>query len=260
MTTARNPLTDPSLTRMLRSTAALSCLAIASALQAQGEPSTEEARVRAAREIIELLADPQTRGARGNAVARQMRLSAAPKTSTSAVVVMPVSGEILRLRVVNDRLELLRNGADGRDVVCSLLTMSWVDSRTGKPVDYTRDARKAAEYWVSAVRAGRQAGRRIGAKHYREIRYEDIVARPEKTLRALFEFVDEPWEEGVLRFHEDTSRSLANESSAEQVSKPLYTTASGRWVQDLKPADKAAVKSVAGDLLIELGYAADENW
>jgi sulfotransferase family protein len=149
---------------------------------------------------------------------------------------------------------------DGRDVVCSLLTMDWVDSRTGAPIDYTRDARKAAEYWVSAVRAGREAGRRIGAKHYREIKYEDVVARPDATLRSLFEFLGEPWEDTVLRFHEDTSRSLANESSADQVSKPLYATASGRWVQDLKPADKAAVKSVAGDLLVELGYAANKDW
>lgn len=113
---------------MLRATATLSCFAIATTLHAQGEPSTEEARLRAAREIIELLADPQARAARGHAVARQMRLSAAPKTSTSAVVVMPVSGEILRLRVVNDRLELRRTGADGGDVVCG----SW-PARMGGP-------------------------------------------------------------------------------------------------------------------------------
>lgn len=149
---------------------------------------------------------------------------------------------------------------DGRDVVCSLLTMNWVDSRTGAPIDYTRDARKAAEYWVSAVRAGRHAGRRIGAKHYYELKYEDVVSRPETTLRSLFAFLGEPWDDAVLRFHETTSRSLANESSAEQVSKPLYTTASGRWAQDLKAADKAAVKAAAGDLLIDLGYAADKEW
>jgi len=149
---------------------------------------------------------------------------------------------------------------DGRDVVCSLLTMDWVDSRTGKPIDYTRDARKAAEYWVSAVRAGREAGRKIGTRHYHELKYEEVVARPEAALRSLFEFLGEPWDEAVLRFHANTARALANESSAAQVSKPLYTTAAGRWLHDLKPADKAAVKAVAGDLLIELGYATDKSW
>ena len=149
---------------------------------------------------------------------------------------------------------------DGRDVVCSLLTMDWVDSRTGNAIDYTRDARKAAEYWVSAVRAGRRAGHNIGAGRYYEIKYEDIVERPEATLRALFAFVGEPWDGAVLRFHENKSRPLANESSAAQVAQPLYTSASGRWTQDLKPTDKEAVKLVAGDLLIELGYARDKDW
>jgi hypothetical protein len=149
---------------------------------------------------------------------------------------------------------------DGRDVVCSLLTMDWVDSRTGAPIDYTRDARKAAEYWVAAVRAGRNAGRNIGPSRYYEIKYEDIVERPEPTLRALLAFVGEPWDGAVLRFHENKARPLANESSAAQVSKPLYTSASGRWVKDLKAADKVAVKDVAGDLLIELGYASDKSW
>jgi hypothetical protein len=149
---------------------------------------------------------------------------------------------------------------DGRDVVCSLLTMDWVDSRTGKPIDYTRDARKAAEYWVSAVRAGRRAGHNIGGGRYYEIKYEDIVERPEPTLRALFAFLDEPWSDAVLRFHENKSRPLAGESSAAQVSRPLYTSASGRWAQDLERADRAAVKAVAADLLIELGYARDTSW
>lgn len=149
---------------------------------------------------------------------------------------------------------------DGRDVVCSLLTMDWVDSRTGAPIDYTRDARKAAQYWVQAVQAGRQAGRNIGPARYREIKYEDIVARPEPTLRALFAFLGEMWDDAVLRFHENTARPLGHESSAAQVSRPLYASAAGRWANDLKPADKAAVKAVAGDLLIELGYAADKSW
>jgi hypothetical protein len=149
---------------------------------------------------------------------------------------------------------------DGRDVVCSLLTMQWVDVHTGAPLDYTRDARKAAEYWAAAVRAGREAGQKIGPKRYYEVKYEDLVERPEPTLRALFAFLGEPWDEAVLRFHENTSRPLAGESSAAQVSRPLYTSASRRWLKDLEANDRAAVKAAAGDLLIELGYAADLDW
>jgi hypothetical protein len=149
---------------------------------------------------------------------------------------------------------------DGRDVVCSLLTMNWVNPQTGRPIEYTRDARKAAEYWVSAVQTGRKAARdpSLGPR-YMELRYEDIVGQPERTLRELFGFIEEPWDPAVLEFHQK-ERSLAGESSAAQVSKPLYGASVGRWKEDLNPADKQALKDVAGDLLVELAYAADHDW
>ncbi|MFC1543385.1 sulfotransferase [Candidatus Neomarinimicrobiota bacterium] len=149
---------------------------------------------------------------------------------------------------------------DGRDVVCSLLTMDWADAVSGKPFDYTRDAGKAAEYWSNAVRAGRQMLEEESKRdRYTEIRYEDIVINPEKTLKELFTFLEEPWDPIVLKYHEQ-KRDLAGESSASNVSLPLYDSALGRWQRDLKSKDKDAVKVVAGDLLIELDYAADNDW
>lgn len=149
---------------------------------------------------------------------------------------------------------------DGRDVVCSLLTMNWIDPKTGEPIDYTRDPRKAARYWASAVKTGRKAAGNGSAEPlYMELRYEDIVARPEPTLRGLFSFLDEPWDPAVLDFH-SRQRNLAGESSAEQVSRPLYGGSIGRWKENLDPAARQAVKEAAGDLLIELGYAADNDW
>jgi hypothetical protein len=149
---------------------------------------------------------------------------------------------------------------DGRDVVCSLLTMNWVDPRTGQPIEYTRDAGKAAQYWASAVRSGRKV-KENGAlePRYTEVRYEDIVTQPESTLKGLFASVGEPWDPAVLNFH-DREHNLAGESSAEQVSKPLYSASVGRWKKNLDEAGKRAVKEHAGDLLIELGYAPDNDW
>lgn len=149
---------------------------------------------------------------------------------------------------------------DGRDVVCSLLTMDWPDIRTGKPLDYTRDIRKAAEYWVSSVEAGKRAlGHPTAKQNYLELKYEHLVENPEATLRHLFEFIGEPWDPAVMNYHQH-EHSVAGESSAEQVSKPLYKTAARRWVRDLKAGDKDIVKSIAGELLIELEYAEDLNW
>jgi hypothetical protein len=149
---------------------------------------------------------------------------------------------------------------DGRDVVCSLLTMNWINPQTGQRVDYTRDSRKAAEYWVSAVTMGRRAGANPAIRpRYLEIKYEDLVISPEDTLRRLLIHIGEPWDPTVLAYYEK-ERNLAGESSAEQVSKPLYTGSAGRWKKDLAVAERKAIKEVAGKLLVELGYASDLEW
>jgi hypothetical protein len=149
---------------------------------------------------------------------------------------------------------------DGRDVVASLLTMDWRDE-AGRPVAFCRDPVEGARYWVSAIRAGRLLlvpG--SGAEdRYFEVRYESIVQDPEGALRPLFEFLGEPWDPAVLRFHE-TRRALADESSAEQVVVPLYESSVGRWRRDLSPEQQAAIKPVLGETLVELGYAADHEW
>lgn len=149
---------------------------------------------------------------------------------------------------------------DGRDVVCSLLTMNWIDPSTGRPVDYTRDVGKAAHYWVSAVRAGREdQGNPMSKRKYMEVHYEDMVENPEATLRKVFDFIQEPWDPSVLNYHQQ-KRNLAGESSAHQVSQPIYRAAVQRWRRDLKPSDKEILKKVAGKLLIELGYAKNLDW
>jgi hypothetical protein len=150
---------------------------------------------------------------------------------------------------------------DGRDVVCSLLSMNWIDSKTDKPLDYTRDAHKAAVYWARAVQSGRIVARKKPsvAARYTEVRYEELISDPALALRALFAFLDEAWDPAVLGFHEQ-KRTLAGESSGDQVSRALYDSAIGRWQRDLRPEHKSAIKEVAGDLLVELGYARDNDW
>ncbi|MEX2643051.1 MAG: sulfotransferase [Acetobacterales bacterium] len=146
---------------------------------------------------------------------------------------------------------------DGRDVVTSLLSMDWTDPATGQAPPYTRDARRAAEYWVSCVRGGRSALDMPGlSERYIEVRYEELARDPETTLRTLLVAVGEEWNPAVLEFHRKP-HDLSDESSADAVQDPLNTAAIGRWQEDLKPGQLALVQSVAGDLLAELGYLRD---
>jgi len=148
---------------------------------------------------------------------------------------------------------------DGRDVVASLMKMNWKDDRTGEPMAITRQPGAAAIAWkhhINSVDAAKKSGAAI-----LEVRYEQLIEAPEKTLRIVFEFLNEPWsDEALLFFHNETLRDGAEESSAAQVSKPVYKTARGRWKNDLSGAAQNAVKREAGNLLVKLGYAQDHGW
>jgi tetratricopeptide (TPR) repeat protein len=60
-----------------------------------------------------------------------------------------------------------------------------------------------------------------------DISYEDTVGDLEKHARALIDYLELPWEDSCLRFHEkDEAVSTA---SAVQVREPVHTRSIGRW-------------------------------
>ena len=121
----------------------------------------------------------------------------------------------------------------------------------------TQEPEAAAAYWKQAVLAGRKAALQSPTlrKRYTEIRYEQLVTSPEKTIRPLFEHIGESWEPDVLRFHEQN-----NPDVYEQVYRPISDASVGKWKRGLSRNEKDTVKQVAGDLLIDLGYATNLNW
>lgn len=145
---------------------------------------------------------------------------------------------------------------DGRDVVASLLGQDWRDGRTGQLFDYVQDARAAARLWATQIADARRAREEAGADgRFHELRYEDVVQDPRGTLQRLFDFLGEPWEERVLDFHRNArARDGQNETSAPQVSRPLYRESIGRWRSILTPGQIDDVYAVAGAELRTLGY------
>jgi hypothetical protein len=147
---------------------------------------------------------------------------------------------------------------DGRDVVLSLLKQDWIDLRTGQRVGYTQNARAAAQFWAQAIVDGRRA--REGC--YYELRYEDLVNDPERTLRGLMGYLEEPWDPNMLRFHEAKPDLPKWEQGSHETtfSSPLHSQSVGKWRTALSDADRVAIKEAAGPLLVELGYAENDDW
>lgn len=63
------------------------------------------------------------------------------------------------------------------------------------------------------------------------VKYEELVQDPESTCRSLFGFLGVEWDEKVLNYQEVAlDRGKIKTPSYNQVVQPIYTNASGRWM------------------------------
>jgi hypothetical protein len=130
---------------------------------------------------------------------------------------------------------------DGRDS-----TLSYLDADFGPST-----VAEAAVYWRRFVEAGRRAGRELGHGRYREVRYEELVAAPERELRALSGFCGLAYDEAMLDYPERADELVGKVHH----NLALAPTSGMRdWRRDMSRADVALFEALAGDLLDELGY------
>lgn len=79
-------------------------------------------------------------------------------------------------------------------------------------------------------------GSRLGGR-FTLCRYEDLVLRPEPVLRDLFEWLDEPWSDQVLTFHE-VHRARGTPSQVEgwtHSDDPIDVSRVDAWTADMSP-------------------------
>jgi hypothetical protein len=124
--------------------------------------------------------------------------------------------------------------------------------------------RNAAVSWNNLVSKTIQDGPALLGGNYAEVRYEDLLQRPEEEAGRILRFLDadageetvklcvesasfEAWTEGRQRGQEDSTAFLRK-------------GVAGDWRGVFIERDKEVFKEAAGELLIELGYEKDDNW
>lgn len=134
---------------------------------------------------------------------------------------------------------------DGRDVAASLLELGWVES-----------IERAALHWRHRVLEGRLAAGSLPSVRYHELRYEDLVERPEPTVRALCAAVGLSFEPGMLTYQKAAAEALRTEPFPHHnrfVTRPLRPGLRD-WRRDLPPQALYRFEALASDALAELGY------
>ena len=153
---------------------------------------------------------------------------------------------------------------DGRDVALS---------QRARALNEQPPPAEQAARWVKRIRKSREQAQSLKGARYVEARYEDLVRDPEPTLRRVCEFIELPWDAGMLGYHERAAERLAEmagELRAEgthatqeagyridnhaPTTKPPDPSKLDKWKREMSPEDRAAYESVAGEMLKELGY------
>jgi len=139
---------------------------------------------------------------------------------------------------------------DGRDVALSYVKQGWA-----YPLPWDRNAHLevAGLYWKWIVRKGREYGRKLGAD-YREVRFEDLVTDPRRTLAELSGFVGQDLDYDRIQKMAIGSVGEPNSSFPEESDNSGFNPV-GRWKEKLSWQQQAMFESLLGDLLRELGYS-----
>jgi hypothetical protein len=134
---------------------------------------------------------------------------------------------------------------DGRNVA-----LSYADVPFGP-----KTVAKAAELWSRRVLEGIGAGRALGPGRYVELRYEDLVEDIEGRTKELTEFLELPFDEGMLDYTERSRSDVlprAAKYNPHVTEKPIARTRS--WETDMPAGHVAVFEAIAGRVLASLGY------
>ena len=126
--------------------------------------------------------------------------------------------------------------------------------------------RNLARSWGITVSSAIRYGQELLGDNYAQVRYEDLLQRPEEEARRLFEFLGANISESVVKwcvqkssFEERAGRKQGDESYTLGFSKQRKGIA-GDWKNAFTQRDKEIYKEEAGDVLVELGYEKDHDW
>ncbi len=159
---------------------------------------------------------------------------------------------IPQIRAIFPGAQFIHMIRDGRDAALSARA-KWGHSRPYMDLSYL------LHNWVRNVRAGRESGRLLGRDRYYECRYESLVTDPEASLRALCDFLGEPYDPSMLDYQRVARRQPASKGAHLEAREVLHSGSIGRWRREMTPFQRQLAQTVAGPLLAELGYAPDED-
>lgn len=134
---------------------------------------------------------------------------------------------------------------DGRDVVLSQRSIEWMSGNLPKLVlDWQ---------WKTTI--AHKVGAVLGG-NFLEVRYEDLVCRPQATLEAICAFIGEPYDPAMLSYAAGAKDVVPSESLKwhRNSVQPPDPTQLGKWRSKLSKSERILFEQLAGETLDLFGY------
>ena len=124
--------------------------------------------------------------------------------------------------------------------------------------------RQAARHWRLLVGRAVEDGPALLGSDYTEVRYEDLLVRPNEEVGRLLGFLGVDTEERLVESCVNSASferlSRGRERGQEDPSSFYRKGVAGDWRNYFSEEDRRVFKEEAGELLIRLGYEDDLDW
>ncbi len=134
---------------------------------------------------------------------------------------------------------------DGRDVAASMGRLGYIPAL---PWDKDQAVPVAGLYWEWLIREGRKIAPVLG-RDYLEVRYEDLIARPEETLDRVGTFIGCELNHAAIR-----QKGIGSVNAPNTAYPGLSAPYVGRWREVLSASVARRLEETIAPMLAELGY------
>lgn len=107
--------------------------------------------------------------------------------------------------------------------------------------------------WVQVINTIRSLQGKI--RHYHEIRYEDLITKPEQELRSLSSFLGVAFSRKMLSYHKDVGKVARIHPLLD---KGFVSKNFNKWKKELGRRELGLIYAGAGKKIFELGYSDKE--
>ena len=137
-------------------------------------------------------------------------------------------------------------------------------AKTGEGMFAEKTLRKAAQNWDLRVGQAIEDGPALFGDAYTEVRYEDLLERPNQEIERLLDFLrvdtDRKLVERCVSSATFEKLSKGRERGQEDPTSFYRKGVAGDWKDLFNERDRQVYKEEAGELLIRLGYERDGGW